>query len=55
MELRPTGHPASPYIGILRYSEQLYTCQDLSSGQCTVASTSPVTEIFRYQDGRWIY
>ena len=53
IELRPTGHPNSPFIGILRYTEHVYSCRTAS--KCSVASTSPVTEIFRYQSGRWVY
>jgi hypothetical protein len=52
VELRPTGHAQAPYIGLLRYTEHLYSCAD---EECTVASTIPVTEIFRFQDGRWVY
>ena len=55
VELRPTGHPASPFIGILRYTEQVYTCREASGSDCSVASSVPVTEIFRYQAGRWVY
>lgn len=55
VEVRPTGHPGSPYIGILRYSEQVYTCRDASANNCTVSASSPVTEIFRYKGGRWVY
>ena len=53
VELRPTGHPSSPFVGILRYTERVYSCRTAS--KCSVASTSPVTEIFRYQGGRWVY
>lgn len=52
VELRPTGHAQAPYIGLLRYTEHVYSCMDK---ECTVASTVPVTEIFRFQDGRWVY
>lgn len=55
VELRPTGHPSSPFIGILRYSERIYSCREMTSGNCTVASTVPVTEIFRFQGGSWVY
>lgn len=54
-ELKPTGHPRAPYVGILRYIEHLYTCADAKATRCTVASTTPVTEIFRFQDDRWVY
>ena len=55
IELRPTGHPTSPFIGILRYSEHVYTCRQAGDSDCSVASSVPVTEIFRYQAGRWVY
>jgi hypothetical protein len=54
-ELQPTGHPAAPFIGILRYKEEIYSCREVVNANCTVASTVPVTEIFRYQSGRWVY
>ena len=54
-ELQPTGHPAAPFIGILRYSEQIYSCRKVTNANCSVASMVPVTEIFRYQGGRWVY
>ena len=55
VELRPTGHPTAPFVGILRYNEQVYSCQGVGASNCSVASSLPVTEIFRYQGGRWIY
>ncbi len=55
IELRPTGHPVAPYVGLLRYTELLYSCTDATAGDCTIASSLPVTEIFRFQDGRWVY
>lgn len=54
-ELRPTGHAAAPYVGILRYSEQIFSCRDIAANDCTMSSQIPVTEIFRYQNGRWVY
>ena len=54
-ELRATGQAASPYVGLLHYTEHVYSCRDLDGGSCTVASTVPVTEIFRYQRGKWAY
>jgi len=54
-ELRPTGQAAAPFVGLLHYTEHVYSCRDLDGGSCTVASTVPVTEIFRYQKGRWAY
>jgi hypothetical protein len=55
VELRPTGHPSSPYVGLLRYTEHLYSCQTMEAESCRIASTVPVTEVFRYHDGRWTY
>ena len=55
VELRPTGHPSAPFVGILRYNEQVYSCNGADASKCSVASSLPVTEIFRYQGGRWIY
>ncbi len=55
IELRPTGHARAPYVGLLRYTEHVYSCASLQAQSCTVASTVPVTEIFRYRNGRWSY
>ena len=55
VELRPTGHAAAPYVGILRYNEQIFSCAEVAGENCTLSSSIPVTEIFRYQGGRWIY
>ena len=55
LELRPTGHPSAPYVGLLRYTELMYSCPSAGSTNCTVSSRVPVTEIFRYENGRWSY
>jgi hypothetical protein len=55
IELRPTGRPTSPYVGVLRYTEHVYRCEDLEGTRCEVASSTPVTEIFRFRAGRWEY
>ena len=55
VELRPTGNGRSPYVGLLRYTEHVYSCEDMGASSCTTASSVPVTEIFRYQNGRWTY
>ena len=55
VELRPTGHPSAPFVGLLRYTELMYTCPSAGSKDCTVSSRVPVTEIFRYEHGRWSY
>ena len=54
-ELEPTGKAATPYVGLLHYTEQVYSCKSLETRECTVAATVPVTEIFRLQGGRWSY
>jgi hypothetical protein len=53
--LRATGNPASPYIGMLQYTEVEYKCARPGGKKCRVASTVPVMEIFRFRSGRWIY
>jgi len=54
-ELRPTGHARAPYVGLLRYTEHVYSCETAAAESCRIASSVPVTEIFRYQNGRWSY
>jgi hypothetical protein len=54
-ELRPTGEPAAPFVGLLHYTEHVYSCRDLERGPCTVADSVPVVEVFRYRNGRWAY
>ena len=52
IELKATGSPTAPYVGLLRYQEH----QCAAGGQpCKVTSTTAVTEIFRFQGGRWVY
>jgi hypothetical protein len=55
IEIKHTGYAPAPFVGVLRYSEQLYTCADAAATRCRVAGTTPVTEIFRFQNGRWVY
>ena len=55
VEIKPTGYARAPYVGVLRYEEQKYGCTDTSATRCKMVSRMPVTELFRYQDGRWIY
>ena len=54
-QLRATGNPAAPYVGILQYSELLYRCPSPSGKGCRVVSPTPVMEIFRFKGGRWVY
>jgi len=56
MQLRPTGSSKAPYVGLLRYQEQQIRCKDPKARKgCKVISTTPVTEIFRFQNGHWVY
>jgi hypothetical protein len=55
VEIKPTGYAPAPYVGVLRYEEQMYGCSDPDATQCRMVSRMPVTELFRYQDGRWVY
>jgi len=55
VETRPTGYPGAPFVGLIRYSEQIFSCSDPGATRCGVKQTTPITEIFRFQDGRWIY
>ena len=55
VEMRPTGNARAPYVGLLRYTEHVYSCETTEAESCRVASSVPVTEIFRYQNGRWSY
>jgi hypothetical protein len=54
-ELQATGHPTTPYIGLLHYTENLYTCADVLAAQCRIGSSKPVTDVFRLRDGVWTY
>ncbi len=50
--IRPTGDRAVPYVGVLRYLEELLDCGP-EAADCVVVRSSPITEIFPYQGGRW--
>jgi len=54
-ELQPTGRPGTPWVGVLRYTENVVTCADLHATDCRVVSTVPVTEVFRLRGGHWVY
>lgn len=55
VEVHATGDRTSPYVGVLRYEEQLYTCRDETTRKCSLSSSTPVTEVFPYRDGAWKY
>lgn len=54
-EIRPTGHPVAKYVGLLRYVDRELTCAADSPTRCAITAATRVTEIFRYEDGAWIY
>jgi hypothetical protein len=54
-ELRATESSTAPYVGLLHYTENLYSCADARAARCGIASSTPVTEIFRFLDGVWSY
>jgi hypothetical protein len=54
-ELRPTGNAQAPFVGVLRYCEQKLSCASAAEASCSPASNSVVTELFRYQGGKWVY
>jgi hypothetical protein len=55
IEIRPTGYPGAPFVGLIRYGEQLIECADRGATKCRATKTRKVTEIFRFQNGRWVY
>jgi hypothetical protein len=54
-EVKPTGSPSNPYVGVLHYTEESYSCSDAAQRNCTLVESTPVTEIFRFQNGKWVY
>jgi len=54
-ELQPTGRADAPWVGLLHYTERVYTCPSLEASECTIAATVPVTEIFRMHGSSWSY
>ncbi len=55
IEVHATGDSVSPYVGVLHYKEQHFTCADETTNKCSVASQTPVTEVFPYRNGKWKY
>jgi hypothetical protein len=55
IELKPTGSSTAPWVGILRYHELTYTCADKTAASCTPSKKTRVSEIFRFQGGKWVY
>jgi hypothetical protein len=54
-EVKPTGSASNPFVGVLHYTEESYSCSDAAQRNCTLVDSTPVTEIFRYQNGKWVY
>ncbi len=54
-EVKHTGSESNPYVGILHYAEEHYQCKDIDETDCVALDSTPVTEIFRYQNGVWVY
>jgi len=54
-EVKPTGSASNPYLGILHYAEEHYQCRDFAQTDCIALDSTPVTEIFRYRNGVWVY
>ena len=55
IELKPTGSKTAPWVGILRYHELTFLCADKSTASCNPSKKMRVTEIFRFQGGKWVY
>jgi hypothetical protein len=55
IELKPTGSKAAPWVGILRYKEMQFSCASSAAKKCSPSKTTRVTEIFRFQGGKWVY
>ena len=53
VELRSTGRTRTPYVGILHYTEHRVHCT--AADACKRTSSSGVSEIFRFQNGKWVY
>jgi len=53
-EVRITRDATVPYLGLLRYVEERRTCAESRPSSCERTVTA-VTEIFRFEDGHWVY
>jgi hypothetical protein len=55
IQMERTGNAASPFVGILSYTENVYVCRGPTRDDCELVESSPITEIFPFRDGRWQY
>ncbi|MEN8160424.1 MAG: hypothetical protein ABFS41_10175 [Myxococcota bacterium] len=55
IELKPTGSKTAPWVGILRYHELQFSCASAAATRCNPSKKTRVTEIFRFQGGKWVY
>ncbi len=55
LELRPTGQKGSPYVGVMRYVERIQSCPPGNQETCQIVKTGAVTELFRLENGKWVY
>ena len=55
MQLRPTQSAQAPYVGVLYYCEIGLTCTAAVESSCKESTTTVVTEMFRYQAGKWVF
>jgi hypothetical protein len=53
--IKETGDKTVPYVGVLHYTELRYECSGANGKDCALVRTSPITEFFPYQNGRWVY
>jgi hypothetical protein len=59
-EIKKTDVSASPYVGVIHYEKQTYSCrakspEEAKRGPYQLTKSSGVTEIFRYSKGKWLY
>lgn len=52
-EIERTGVRAVPFVGTLHYTEQVFRCEDVTAAHCSLVSSTPMTEIFRFRNGGW--
>jgi hypothetical protein len=58
--IKETGSPETPFVGILHYSEKHFlkkgeTRQKAFQSPGMLTEKIPVTEIFRFTRGKWVY